>query len=338
MATPLTTPLRTAEGYYKRAWRIALRAQHPRWKEPILKRNLACLWASRTQAEENACEALRAAGSLMLPVIDLGIMPRRSVRRGWWPLRRGASTAPAALDPAGPVVPPAPALVPAQRVNTTSFAFWPQTGTHDAPIPNPAQGLENLYNAGTLLPASEPADGTWHGAATLGEGGAGHVYLWVKTNADNIIIDRMAIKDTKPLHQHNWVNPTYWRDNLPREIAIQQRLAAQSHAGITPFRGYRLNMRSRRYRQYFDYCDYHGLSDVLVQYYHAHGSPAAQIQRRQRLKNPTIPAPPTIPETFLWYVFKSLIDTLLILHNGAENHALPNNEPWKPIMHLDICL
>jgi hypothetical protein len=33
MATILTEPLKTAEGYYKRAWRDALKAQHPKWKE-----------------------------------------------------------------------------------------------------------------------------------------------------------------------------------------------------------------------------------------------------------------------------------------------------------------
>ncbi|KAH9883055.1 hypothetical protein J1614_000422 [Plenodomus biglobosus] len=328
MATHLPTPLRTAKGYYKRAWRIVLRAQHPRWKDPILKRRLAYLWASRTQADEDACEALRAAGSLMLPAVYLTIMPRRSVGRKWWPLRRGNGGAAGAWT----VAP-----VPAQRVNTTSFAFWPQSGDINAPIPDSKDGLEKLFAAGTLLPGPDPVDGTWHGVTTIGEGATGLVYLFVKTDANNRIIDRMAVKDSKAMHRHNWVNSTYCRDNLPKEIAIQPRLASQGGAGITPFREYRLNMSERRHRQYFDYCDFHSMADLMVGYYYLHGSPAAQIAKKQRPNDLSLPALATIPEAFIWYVFQSLVDALTLFHDGT-NQALPHNQAWKPITHLDICL
>lgn len=335
----LTTPLKTAEGYYKRAFRVLLRARHPAWKESTMRINLAYLWASRTQAEADACEALVAAGALTLPAVDAGLVMDTSVGKDWVALdRSGGKGSDAGADAGGVGDGIIPATKTTDKVNTTRFAFWPHTGDLAAPIPNSIikedkKEINKVFAAGTLLPTKDKSGSTWHGAALLGEGAAGHVYLWLKTDENNIITDRMAIKDTKAAEQYEWIDATRWRDNLPREIALSQRLAAQDHPGIVGFRGYRLNMADRRSRLFLDYSDYGSAMDVLMGYYYQHGSAAANIEKNRRRADPSLPEPDYVPEAFIWYVFQSLVDILIVLRDGTHKDA-----EWKPIMHLDLCL
>ncbi|KAI8943727.1 hypothetical protein NX059_001706 [Plenodomus lindquistii] len=215
-----------------------------------------------------------------------------------------------------------PGGVSAPKVNTTNFPFWPQTGTHNAQIPNHDASINEVFGAGTLLP--DPADGTWEGARKLGAGAYGKVYLWVKTDDNNNVVDRMAIKDFKNMRHKEWTNPVAWRDNLPREIAVGERLTAQGHAGIARLRGYRLNMGERRYRQYLDFSDFHDLYRVLFPYVQDHHPEVRDGAQ-------------TIPEPFIWYVFRSLLDALFVFRDG-NNQPLTNGDHWKPIVHLDLTL
>jgi hypothetical protein len=59
------------------------------------------------------------------------------------------------------------------------------------------------------------------------------------------------------------MNPLAWRDRLPMEIAILERLKTQDHANIHKYHGYRLDMRRLRWRLYHDYCDYGSLGLAL---------------------------------------------------------------------------
>ena len=354
MSAALTAPLKTAEGYYKRAFRVLLRARHPRWNESVMRLNLAFLWASRTQAEVDACEALVAAGALTLPVVDAGLVMDSSVGKGWVALDRSGGGGGVALDRSGgggegrkrqrsedgvgvgAGTTPTPAT-PSPTVNTTRFPFWP-TADPAAPIPasivkESKKEIGRVLAAGTLLSPTHESGETWHGAALLGEGAAGHVYLWLKTDANNVITDRMAVKDAKAAEPTEWIDPMRWRDQLPREIALSQRLAAQDDAGIVGFRGHRLNMADRRSRLYLDYADYGSAMDVLMAYYYQHGSPAAHVKKKQRLSNPSLPEPDCLPEPFIWYVFRSLVDMLVVLRHGTRRDAR-----WRPIVHLDLCL
>jgi hypothetical protein len=76
----------------------------------------------------------------------------------------------------------------------------------------------------------------------------------------------MAVKDHKAMSQNEWINPINWRDGLPREIAVMQRLKSLENRNILGFRGYRLNMKQRRWRLFQDYCDYKNLQEVLLYY------------------------------------------------------------------------
>jgi hypothetical protein len=76
----------------------------------------------------------------------------------------------------------------------------------------------------------------------------------------------MSVKDTSPYNRTWWKNPVNWRDDLPRKIAIMQRLESLEHQNTLKFRGYRLNMKERRYRLYQDYCDYTDLLTIMEYY------------------------------------------------------------------------
>jgi hypothetical protein len=51
-----------------------------------------------------------------------------------------------------------------------------------------------------------------------------------------------------------------------------QRLGSLNHQNIHRFRGYRLNLRKRRYRMYHQYCEYADLYDVLRFYSYSHNA------------------------------------------------------------------
>ncbi|KAJ4363495.1 hypothetical protein N0V83_009790 [Neocucurbitaria cava] len=337
--TRLTAPYRSAQGYYKRVWRLALVGRHPRWTEHTIKRNLAYLWASRTLQEQQHCEQLVVNQSLNLPDIDETAMPDKSVAKTWVPHPRswermrapevhnvvGGVGAPEAEVPEHHSVAP-PGVLPAPQnpsqaysVNSTPFPFWPQTGDVSASLPPDDE--DAVETAGTLLAGPDHDESTWHFARTLGEGRNARVYLWVQTSPDNIITDRMCVKDTHPASREYWINPTNWRDGLPQELAICQRLHKCKSEGILRFRGYRLNMQERRYRMYNDVCDYTDLGDVLSSYFVEH---AAALGCEE--------APVHLPEGFLWYVLGALVDAVSVLRDGD------GNEGWEKIVHKDLCL
>jgi hypothetical protein len=43
------------------------------------------------------------------------------------------------------------------------------------------------------------------------------------------VLQRMSVKDTSPYNRTWWRNPVNWRDHLPRELAIMQRLESLEH-------------------------------------------------------------------------------------------------------------
>lgn len=70
-----------------------------------------------------------------------------------------------------------------------------------------------------------------------------------------------------------WIDMFKWRDRLPMDIAIQQRLEQQgSHPNIHEYRGYRLSMRQRKCQVYNEFCEYDNLATVLGHYFQRWGA------------------------------------------------------------------
>jgi hypothetical protein len=83
-------PLKTARGYFTKAYREALNASLARrnvvWTDVQRTETLAWLWANRTLAEENECEACVANKARTPPAVDVSAVPDNPKRLevdGW---------------------------------------------------------------------------------------------------------------------------------------------------------------------------------------------------------------------------------------------------------------
>lgn len=132
-------------------------------------------------------------------------------------------------------------------------------------------------------------------------------------------------------------DPVQWRDGLPKEIALHRRIDRKrkrdrddhpktnmdandsSHDSgfdnVIASRGYRLMMFKRRYRLYLDYYACKELCDHVWKKF--------VDWRREVLPEDELTIRyqgiPTIDEKFIWYVFRSLVKGLLILHEGTTD-------------------
>jgi hypothetical protein len=160
----------------------------------------------------------------------------------------------------------------------------------------------------------------WRGARLLGSGAYGCSGLWVRTDAKNRIIERMAAKDCIPSHGE-WHNPSEWRMRMPREVRMHQlvettRMPA-SHQNLARYRSHRTMMAKKRYRVYQDLCDGGRLHDALRTYF-----------RRDSLS-----IAPEIPESFVWHLMSGLVDACLVLEQGGLDGPVKG---WKPLVHTDL--
>ncbi|KAF2867763.1 hypothetical protein BDV95DRAFT_646830 [Massariosphaeria phaeospora] len=179
------------------------------------------------------------------------------------------------VAPQMPVSAPAPAsasVVPATRpVNSTSFPFWPEEmdWTSKFPTFSPDETGHKTGHKLWVEGCHEMPDvdaRRWHGVHFLGEGGFGKVGLWIETNENNIIVDRMAVKEVKTKHT-TFTSPLHWRDRLILDIAMQERISLQGgHPNIIKYRGHRMNMSQWTYRLYSQFCEYGDLNQLLSTY------------------------------------------------------------------------
>jgi hypothetical protein len=327
-----------------------------------MRSTLTWLWESRDQDEHDACDQLRVDQAKALPLLDSSFMPRQGRPRAKdasphnRSLQRRANEAIAALNAANGhaggqgvnpganqaalqaaaavVVPIAPA---APYVNTT-VPFWPVQGDLAAPIPPKVNG-NNWLGDDTLqlLPdgsqISQDDENRWHGVKVLGKPTAARVGLWVKVDDEENIIERVAIKDVDTIERERWDHPWYWRDQLPQDIAIQERLKRQNGRDtVHKYQGYRLNMADRRYRLYNEYCEYGDLRSYLRYYYEAWST---YHNDSEKIKPPEH----VIPESFLWAVFRDLVDACIFLRDGADPLVdMPEGQDWRSIVHKDMHL
>jgi hypothetical protein len=79
---------------------------------------------------------------------------------------------------------------------------------------------------------------------------------------------RLAVKDAFTIDLTDWMNPINWRDQLPREIAIQRRLHERHghEHHVHHYYGHRIAFWQRQYRLYNEVCDLGSLMDALDWY------------------------------------------------------------------------
>lgn len=141
----------------------------------------------------------------------------------------------------------------------------------------------------------------------------------------------------------------YWRDRIPLEIRIHQRVdinrpesGGRGHDSLIEHRGYRLMMAQRRFRLYMNYYEGGDLRNAVHR----------NFQLREQ--NPEYPLyrgyndhdlvhigdrgniPLILPEGFIWWVFRSLVDACQMLQFGQALDVDGSKPDWQPITHLDI--
>jgi hypothetical protein len=169
----------------------------------------------------------------------------------------------------------------------------------------------------------------------------------------------MAVKDCGKIDRMNWTNAVYWRDYLPREIAIQKRVDDQGGlSSIHKFWGYRLSMLQRSYRLYNDFCALGAFVHAFEYYSKQWRMRRILYQRRiegqawpekDKDKHPDFQQGvwkdeqfdpndgklTVIPEGFLWETFQHLVNACLVLRDGAGTDV-GGNKSWHPIVHKDM--
>ncbi|KAH9866329.1 hypothetical protein J1614_008896 [Plenodomus biglobosus] len=282
--------------YYKAACRARIKELHGDWTKAQIDGTLAWLWRHALEPAKQECADLQTSKSHDLPNVDDDIIPNvPKIATDEAPINRAPGPAAhpsrrATPEPQhGPVPeqgqdrPPGITVdddMPTRRrkrraMNTTSFTFMPNVAAMNDDIPLFADVGETLdsetekrwLSSGLRFPAQEVEGVHWHGVRLLGEGAGGRVGLWVATDETNTLIQSLAVKDVVK-SRRNWVSPIFWRDQLPREIAMQIRLnevEAHKHQ-VHRYYGHRINFFNTRYRIFNEFCHLGNVYDAMHYY------------------------------------------------------------------------
>ncbi|KAF9692864.1 hypothetical protein EKO04_009106 [Ascochyta lentis] len=163
---------------------------------------------------------------------------------------------------------------PNARINTSRFSYMPLLSQLNTELPSVDEGKldkaqkRKLMEAGLCDSDRETEAKRWHGTHFLGQGATGSCTHWVRTDENDNIDERLAVRDVATVHQDKWINPINWRDHLPREIAILRRLDEQKgyNNNLHRYYGHRIDPWKRRYRVYNEVCDL-GVLDNALQHY-----------------------------------------------------------------------
>ncbi|KAI8943251.1 hypothetical protein NX059_001273 [Plenodomus lindquistii] len=290
---PGTPPFKIDHAYFKCAYRQRIKTLKPTWDLSQLNGTLAWLWKFASDDVKNECKRLVKDGSKDLPETDDRLIPADAKKADSPGPHEGSPSSSHPSREASPIRPdesgaelpelPVDEDEPTRKrkrraMNTTNLPFMPDFQDMDAEIPTVGGDGERLTKAqqnqwllsGLHFPDREEEGFRWRGAHFLGQGATGRVGLWVKTNATNTIIESLAVRDVV-VHPEAWISPLYWRDRLPREIAIQSRLRevnAHDH-NVHRLDGHRISLRNHSYRVFNEFCSFGDLREI-VSYYKDH--------------------------------------------------------------------
>lgn len=115
----------------------------------------------------------------------------------------------------------------------------------------------------------------------------------------------------------NWTGEGLER--TPLEVTIHSSLSESDRHYTLPLRGFHVDHDTRFVRVYTEYAPDGDLHDFIKQY-----QPGGSLNRDGGEQ---------IPEPFVWYVFRALVESCLVQHQGHV--ANPTGE-WGAIVHRDL--
>nr|POE66111.1 g2-specific protein kinase nima [Quercus suber] len=172
----------------------------------------------------------------------------------------------------------------------------------------------NLYNLSS----------SWVGSWPLGNGSYGKVCLFLKQDKNSKIVDRLAIKETRPKPderaRHEWENPLVWYEDskgrrMPTEVYAMEKLRGRGPPSeyVVSLRNWRIQSHPVEHcclRLYMEPCLAGDLFDIL--------------SYNQGL----------LPEPFLWYCFEALANVGLLAQYGRLDGR--RRRGHKTMLHRDL--
>ncbi|THX02804.1 hypothetical protein D6D18_03919 [Aureobasidium pullulans] len=174
----------------------------------------------------------------------------------------------------------------------------------------------------------------------LGRGGNSLVHLWVCTDDQQRIVDRVIVKECVP-GQATYNDARFWKTGVgggvgtePRECVMANRVydslrvnspGDERHATQCLGWGHLRNGGPRLwgYKLYFNYCEHGDLSSLIYSQAEGHRRDRRQRSRidRPRIIYTTPPSPVIFPEGFLWHMFESLAKVLVQMRATETLHG-----------------
>ncbi|PSN73839.1 kinase-like protein [Corynespora cassiicola Philippines] len=200
----------------------------------------------------------------------------------------------------------------------------------DRPPPSPTAGDIAHVNAHTV---STGMQGGWRFAKTLHQNKNSYtfhriVHLYVRLDDKDNIIDRIAVKV-----QGSMTDEAAQRDN-EEEYFYHKMLSDKNCPYIIKTYGVSLRQRPTPPSLGYIYTEYAAFGDLFT------------------LLKGLFEDLPQLPEPFIWFVFRALLETVFVMHSGRvitwdypdemektiKNDKIQIDEDWEPLMNPDIKL
>ncbi|OQO06910.1 hypothetical protein B0A48_07476 [Cryoendolithus antarcticus] len=162
----------------------------------------------------------------------------------------------------------------------------------------------------------------WHDSAQIGNGGYGVVAAFVRLDANDNILERVAIKDTvlSPAEfaaEHAWAGHPAppGGPSLLREVGAMRALEDTDCDNLMKLLGHRVLPGRYLYRLEMEYCPHGDLYHGPFRHYR---------NAREHL-----------PEPAVWAVLYGLVEACVVLEQGHGDEPV---DGWQPIVHRDFKL
>lgn len=205
---------------------------------------------------------------------------------------------------------------------------------------------------GAVIPVPLAA-GNWRFVRCLGHGGEGTAHLYVSLNNRSQVADRVVQRNVV-MDQITWNLPDIWEPNTPigtnpKETWIMNMLPQSPN--IIHLRNTVLDPATFTFVHYVDFVEHGNLWDLIAM--HARTSYViannvqdtndANFSSRRNTSTPSsgqrgyrMDRSAPFDESFLWHLFRSLINGLVVMDNAAAQQPHPPPAAVHEIVHGDL--
>ncbi|KAE9965414.1 hypothetical protein EG328_009666 [Venturia inaequalis] len=155
----------------------------------------------------------------------------------------------------------------------------------------------------------EDKKSTWYPKTDLGRGSYGRTMLWVKTDENDRIQERVVTKDVNLKRYATWYQRSTWCDydrKLPLEVAIHRTLTRGNNPHIVPYRGFRLRENLQMFRLTTDFADGGDAGSLVAEFMAGKKETYRSIEK--------------MPINYAWKFFAALVEAAVYIHSHGVVH------------------